>query len=60
LKCGFIGGRDVTTTMNLYKKCASKSKCSRCGVSGVALNAPKPDESPSEVQGNRDEAMKKH
>jgi hypothetical protein len=30
---------------------------SRCGVSGVALNAPKPDENPSGVQGNRDEAM---
>jgi hypothetical protein len=30
---------------------------SRCGVSGVALNAPKPNENPSGMQGNRDEAM---
>jgi len=30
---------------------------SRCGVSGVALNAPKPDENPSGMQGNRDDAM---
>ena len=29
----------------------------RCGVSGVALNAPKPDEAPSGMRGNRDEAM---
>jgi len=29
----------------------------RCGVPGVALNAPKPDENPSGMQGNRDEAM---
>jgi hypothetical protein len=33
-------------------------KHSRCGVPGVVLNAPKPDENPSGVQGNRDEAMK--
>ena len=32
------------------------SKHSRCGVSGVALNAPKPDEAPSGMQGKRDEA----
>jgi len=31
---------------------------SRCGVSGVALNASKPDENLSEMRGNRDEAMK--
>jgi len=30
---------------------------SRCGVSGVALNAPKPDENPSGMRGNQDEAM---
>jgi hypothetical protein len=30
---------------------------SRCGAPGVALNAPKPDEAPSGMQGNRDEAM---
>jgi len=29
----------------------------RCGVPGVALKAPKPDENPSGMQGNRDEAM---
>ena len=31
---------------------------SRCGVSGVSLNAPKPNESPSGMRGNKDEAMK--
>ena len=30
---------------------------SRCGVFGVALNAPKPDEAPSGMQGNKNEAM---
>uniref|UniRef100_A0A7J2U5N8 Cas12f1-like TNB domain-containing protein n=1 Tax=Ignisphaera aggregans TaxID=334771 RepID=A0A7J2U5N8_9CREN len=57
-KCGFVGDRDVIATINLYKKYMSKH--SICGVSGVALNAPKPDENPSGVQGNRDEAMKTH
>jgi len=33
-------------------------KCLRCGAPGVALNAPKPDEAPSGMQGNRDEVMK--
>jgi len=55
-KCGFVGDRDVTATINLYRKYVSKY--SRCGVSGVALNAPKPDENPSGVQGKRDDAMK--
>jgi hypothetical protein len=32
-------------------------RCSRCGVSGVAPNAPKPDEAPSGMRGNEDEAM---
>jgi putative transposase len=54
-KCGFNGDRDVIATLNLYKKYVSKY--SRCGVSGVAPNAPKPDESPSGMRGNRDEAM---
>jgi putative transposase len=54
-KCDFIGDRDVIATLNLYKKYVSKY--SRCGVPGVAPNAPKPDESPSGVQGNRDDAM---
>jgi len=31
---------------------------SRCGVLGVALNAPKPDENSSGIQGNKNEAMK--
>jgi putative transposase len=57
-KCGFVGDRDVTATINLYKKFISKH--SRCGVSGVALNAPKPDENPSGMQGKRDDAMKTH
>ncbi|MEM4004817.1 MAG: hypothetical protein QXM43_04185 [Desulfurococcaceae archaeon] len=30
----------------------------RCGVLGVPLNAPKPDENPSGMRGNEDEAMK--
>jgi transposase len=55
-KCGFVGDRDVIATINLCKKYVSKY--SRCGVSGVALNAPKPDENPSGMQGNRDDAMK--
>jgi putative transposase len=54
-KCGFIGDRDVTATINIYKKYISKH--SRCGVSGVAPNAPKPDENPSGMQGNKNEAM---
>ena len=55
-KCGFTGDRDVIATINLYKKYVSKY--SRCGVSGVAPNAPKPDENTSGMQGNRDDAMK--
>jgi putative transposase len=55
MKCGFIGDRDVTATINIYKKYISKH--SRCGVSGVAPNAPKPDENPSGMQGNKNEAM---
>jgi putative transposase len=55
MKCGFIGDRDVTATINIYKKYMSKH--SRCGVPGVASNAPKPDENPSGMRGNRDEAM---
>jgi putative transposase len=54
-KCGFVGDRDVTATINIYKKYISKH--SRCGVFGVALNAPKPDENPSGMRGNKDEAM---
>jgi putative transposase len=56
-RCGFVGDRDVIATINLYKKHVSKSKCSRCGVPRVALNAPEPDEDTSGVRGNRDEAM---
>jgi putative transposase len=57
-KCGFIGDRDVVATLNIYRKYVSKY--SRCGVSGVALNAPKPDEDPSGVQGKEGDAMKTH
>jgi len=57
-KCNFVGDRDVIAAINLYKKFISKHP--RCGVSGVAPNAPKPDENPSGVQGNRDDAMKTH
>jgi putative transposase len=56
MKCDFVGDRDVIATINLYKKYVSKY--SRCGVPGVAPNAPKPDENPSGMQGNRDDAMK--
>jgi putative transposase len=55
-KCSLIGDRDAIATINLYKKFTSKYP--RCGVPGVALNAPKPDENPSGVQGKRDDAMK--
>jgi len=57
-KCGFVGDRDVIAAINLYKKFISKH--SRCGVPGVALNAPKPDENPSGMQGKGDDAMKTH
>uniref|UniRef100_A0A7J2U5I0 Cas12f1-like TNB domain-containing protein n=1 Tax=Ignisphaera aggregans TaxID=334771 RepID=A0A7J2U5I0_9CREN len=55
-KCGFVGDRDVIAAINLYKKYMSRHP--RCGVSGVALNASKPDENPSGMQGKRDDAMK--
>jgi putative transposase len=55
-KCNFVGDRDVIAAINLYKKFIFKY--SRCGVPGVTLNAPKPDENPSGVQGKRDDAMK--
>ena len=55
-KCSFIGNRDVATTINLYMKFSSKY--SRCGESRVSLNALKPDETLSGMQGNKDEAMK--
>jgi len=54
-KCGFIGDRDVAATVNLFKRFSSKY--SRCGGLGVPLNAPRPDENPSGVRGNKDEAM---
>jgi len=43
----------VVATVNLYRRFISHS---RCGGLGVALNALKPDEAPSGMQGNRDEA----
>ncbi|MEM4054144.1 MAG: zinc ribbon domain-containing protein [Desulfurococcaceae archaeon] len=51
-KCGFIGDRDVVACINLFYR------YTRCGVPGVTLNAPKPDENPSGMRGKRDEAMK--
>jgi putative transposase len=54
-RCGFTGDRDVIATLNLYRRYVSKHP--RCGVPGVAPNAPKPDEVPSGMRGNRDEAM---
>jgi putative transposase len=55
-RCGFVGDRDVVATLNLYRR--YMSKYSRCGVPGVAPNAPEPDEAPSGMRGNGDEAMK--
>jgi putative transposase len=55
-KCNLVGDRDVVATLNIYRKYASEH--SRCGVPGVALNAPKPDEGPSGVRGNKGDAMK--
>jgi putative transposase len=54
-KCGFIGDRDVIVTVNLYRR--YMSRYSRCGVPGVAPNAPEPDEAPSGMRGNGYEAM---
>ncbi|MEM2414134.1 MAG: zinc ribbon domain-containing protein, partial [Sulfolobales archaeon] len=51
-RCGFTGDRDVIACINLFYRYL------RCGVLGVTLNAPKPDENPSGMRGNRDEAMK--
>jgi len=42
---------------SLMKLSPRVAKHSRCGVFGVALNAPKPDENPSGMQGNKNEAM---
>ncbi|MEM1596058.1 MAG: zinc ribbon domain-containing protein [Desulfurococcaceae archaeon] len=50
-RCGFIGDRDVVACVNLFYR------YTRCGVPGVTLNAPKPDENPSGMRGKRDEAM---
>ena len=47
--CSFAGDRDVTATVNLYRRYVSK--CSRCGVPGVAPSAPEPDEAPSGMRG---------
>jgi len=55
-KCGFTGDRDVVATINLYMRFSSKY--SRCGEPGVSPNAPKPNENPSGMRGNKDEAMK--
>jgi putative transposase len=54
-RCGFVGDRDVVATLNLYRRYMSKYP--RCGVPGVAPNAPEPDEVPSGMRGNRYEAM---
>ncbi|MEM0227509.1 MAG: RNA-guided endonuclease TnpB family protein [Ignisphaera sp.] len=51
-RCGFMGDRDVVACVNLFYR------YTRCGVLGVTLNAPKPDENPSGMQGNKNEAMK--
>jgi len=50
-KCGFVGDRDVTAAVNLYRKYVSKHP--RCGVSGVAPNAPKADADPRSDAGER-------
>jgi len=53
--CVFTGDRDVIATINLYKRFSSKY--SRCGESGVSPNTLKPNENPSGMQGDKDEAM---
>jgi putative transposase len=50
-KCGFTGDRDVIATINIYRKYVSKHP--RCGVPGVALNAPKADADPRSDAGER-------
>jgi putative transposase len=50
-KCNFTGDRDAIAAINLYKKFISKY--SRCGVPGVALNAPKADADPRSDAGER-------
>jgi putative transposase len=57
-ECGFIGDRDVTATLNIYRKYISKY--SRCRAPGVAPNTPKPNENTSGMRGHKDEAMKTH
>ncbi|MEM1843402.1 MAG: zinc ribbon domain-containing protein [Desulfurococcaceae archaeon] len=47
-RCGFTGDRDVIACINLFLR------YSRYGVPGVTL---KPDENPSGMQGNKNEAM---
>ncbi|MEM1813183.1 MAG: zinc ribbon domain-containing protein, partial [Sulfolobales archaeon] len=44
-KCGFTGDRDVIACINLLLR------YSRCGVSGVTLNAPKGNANPRPMQG---------
>ncbi len=51
-KCGFTGDRNYIACINLFLKNL------RCGVLGVTLNAPKPDATPSGMQGKRDGGMK--
>ncbi len=51
-RCGFTGDRDVIACVNLFYR------YTRCGVLGVTLNVPEPDENPSGMRGNGDEAMK--
>ncbi|MEM4519483.1 MAG: zinc ribbon domain-containing protein [Sulfolobales archaeon] len=51
-KCGSTCDRGVVTCVNLFYKYA------RCGVLGVALNAPKGDAGPRPMQWGRDEAMR--
>ncbi|MEM1679524.1 MAG: hypothetical protein QXD20_09885 [Ignisphaera sp.] len=46
-RCGFIGDRDVIVCINLFYR------YSRCGMPGVALNAPKGDANPRPMQGDQ-------
>ena len=54
-KCSFTGDRDVIAIINLYKRFSSKY--SRCGVSGVTLNALKQMQTQEVMRGNKNEAM---
>jgi hypothetical protein len=50
-------GEELVVNEALKTRALPEDNDSRCGVSGVAPNVPKPDENPSGMQGNKNEAM---